>query len=172
MKDKDSLFEKKFKSDTKNIKFENFSGLVPKMNKLERLVFEYNQYGIHCAVTNNKMAIIVTSPKNSEIDGLISLAKEINKRHPVKIPEGVASLEPSLMRYIFEGSINDVTSFIAAVAFSMALSPILILGEYYYGLKNNVQFFKNKLASGKIEFLQYSLGLYILLENEKAIIEA
>ena len=42
MKDKDSLFEKKFKSDTKNIKFENFSGLVPKMNKLERLVFEYN----------------------------------------------------------------------------------------------------------------------------------
>lgn len=138
----------------------------------DRLIFEYNQYGIHCAVTNNKIVIIVNSPENSEIDGLIRLAKEINKRHPVKIPEGVASLEPSLMRYIFEGEINDVTSFISAVIFSVALSPILFVGEEYYRLKNGVQFVKNTLASGKIEFLQYSLGLYILLENEKAIIEA
>lgn len=42
MKNKESLFEKKFKSDNRDLEFESFQGLVPKMNKLERLVFEYN----------------------------------------------------------------------------------------------------------------------------------
>lgn len=42
MKNKESIFYKKFKSDNKNIEFESFQGLLPKMNKLERLIFEYN----------------------------------------------------------------------------------------------------------------------------------
>ena len=42
MKDTTSMFEKQFKRENINLKFNDINSLTVKMNPLEKLVFEYN----------------------------------------------------------------------------------------------------------------------------------
>ena len=133
--------------------------------------FDFDKYGIRYAVNESKSLIIASPPKNSELDGLICLAKEINERHPIKIPDDIESINFSFMKEMFEGTFDDVESFVVRVLASIVGFPLLVLGQTAENLLNIVQFAKNTGAKKKIEFLQYCVGLYLFLESNNAVID-
>ena len=133
--------------------------------------FDYDYCGIKYVTSGNKSVIIASPPKNSELDKLILLARKINERHPVKIPDGVESINFSFLKEIFESNIYDVESFIVTILAAIIGAPLLALGQLAENLGNSIQFFENVGAKKKIEFLQYCVGLYLFLESNNAIID-
>lgn len=133
--------------------------------------FDFDRYGIQYVTNGNKSLIMASCPKNSELNDLFFLAKTVNKRHPVKIPNNVESINFSFLSEIFEGAFDDVESFIATILASIISSPLLILGQTLENLLNIMQFAQNAGAKKKIEFLQYCVGLYLFLESNNAIID-
>ena len=99
------------------------------------------------------------------------MAKEINERHPIKIPDDIESINFSFMKEMFEGTFDDVESFVVRVLASIVGFTLLVLGQTAENLLNIVQFAKNTGAKKKIEFLQYCVGLYLFLESNNAVID-
>lgn len=133
--------------------------------------FDYDYCGIKHVTNGNKSVIIASPPKNSELDKLILLARKINERHHVIIPDDVASIDVTFMKDLFTDSVYDVSSFIATILATIIGAPLIVIYQILGSTLNGIQLVQNICANKKIEFLQYSMGLYLFLESNKAIID-
>ena len=133
--------------------------------------FDYDVCGVQYVTKGNKTLIVASVPKNSELDDLIRLARIIDSRHSVKIPDNVESINFSFMKEMFDGTFDDEESLIVKVLATIIGSPLLIIGQTIESLFNIHQFAQNAASKKKIEFLQYCVGLYLFLESKDAIID-
>lgn len=81
--------------------------------------WDYYNVGIRFVTSGNKTVLLTRQLKNKQIDDFISLAKKINEKHKVNIPEGVETVRASFLKECFEGKFEDLVSSIAVILASI-----------------------------------------------------
>ena len=132
--------------------------------------WDYDNLGMHFVSFGDKTVLLARSLKNEQISGLIAFAREINGRHPIKIPSEVETVRYTFLKEIFEEnfeSLDKVTSVIAGVI----TLPLMIVGQALEGIKNGLQSAQNLTARKELEFLQYCIAIYEYLDRENGIVD-
>ena len=122
--------------------------------------------------SKTKTVILIRQHKNQEINDLVALAKEVNKKHSVKIPEGVETITSFFEDVYRNFGMNDATEVVATILTSIVCSPLLIIGEVLKGVGNVGQGVKNAYSMKDLDFLRYSIAIYEYLERENALYPA
>lgn len=133
--------------------------------------WDYDKLGMRFVSNKSKTktVILIRPLKNREINDLITLAKNVNKKHSVKIPEGVETVTGFFeeMYEMVDG--NDASEVIAAILASIVGLPLLIAGGVLKGLLNVMQGVTNAYSMKDLDFLRYSIAIYEYLERENAL---
>lgn len=133
--------------------------------------WDYYNLGMRFVSFGNKTVILIRPLKNREINDLIALAKEVNKKHSVKIPSDVGTVT-GFFEEIYKSDYPDATEVIAKIITSIVLSPLLVVGAGLKGLLNGIQTAQNIYAMKDLDFLRYSIAIYEYLERENALYPA
>ena len=137
--------------------------------------WDYCNVGIRFVTSGNKTVLLTRQLKNRQIDDFISFAKKVNEKHKVDVPEDVETVRMSFLKEMFkeclEGQVKDLASGIAAVITSVAITPLLVIGQGAENLKMGIQGIINLSKKKELDFLQYCLAFYEYLEYENALID-
>lgn len=133
--------------------------------------WNYNELGMRFVSNESKTktVILIRRLKNQEINDLIAFAKKVNKKHLVKIPEGVETVTSFFEDVYGDTNVNDATDVIATILASIVGSPLLMFGGVVKGVFNVGQGVKNAYSMKDLDFLRYSIAIYEYLERENAL---
>lgn len=133
--------------------------------------WDYDELGMRFVSNESKTetVILIRQLENREINDLIALAKEVNKKHPVKIPEGVETVTGFFEEVFGDVDRHDATDVIATIITSIVCSPLLVIGEGVKGILNTMQGVQNAFSMKDLDFLRYSIAIYEYLERENAL---
>lgn len=136
--------------------------------------WDYHKFGMRFVSNKSKTKtiILIRWLKNQDINGLVALAKEVNKKHSVKIPEGVETVTSFFEDVYRNFGMNDAAEVFATILTSIVYSPLLIAGEVLKGVRNVGQGIKNAYSMKDLDFLRYSIAIYEYLERENALYPA
>ena len=132
--------------------------------------WDYYNLGMRFVTYGNKTVLLTRPLKNNQIDDLIKLAREVNEKHPIKIPDA-QTVKCTFLKELFEGHFNEPTDAFATVLTSVLLSPLLVLGQTCEGIVNGMQSAQNLSVKKELDFLQYCIAIYQYLDSKKAIID-
>ncbi len=76
-----------------------------------------------------------------------------------------------MFKECLEGQVEDLASGIATVITSVAITPLLVIGQGAENLKMGIQGIINLSKKKELDFLQYCLAFYEYLEYENALID-
>ncbi len=119
--------------------------------------------------SKTKTVMLIRRLKNQDINDLIALAKEVNKKHSVKIPEGVETVTSFFKDVYGNIDMGDPAEVIAAILSGIVAFPLLIIGDTLQDLLNVRQGVKNAFSMKDLDFLRYSIAMYEYLERENAL---
>lgn len=122
--------------------------------------WDYYHLGMRYISYGDKTVLLTRTLQNEQINDLISLAKEIEKKHSIKIPSQVKTVSYDFVKELFEEKDDNAAKGLPIVG--------QILGEV---IKNSTQSVQNLAAWKKLELLQYHIAIYKYLESEQAIVE-
>lgn len=151
-----------------------FIGESDETKKFSRVVnkkWDYNEFGIKYVSHGNKVVFIVDSIKNKEINEFIDLARKMSEKHDIRIPDGVNSVEFSLIKEVLKGQFDDPNDRVAAILATITASPLLAAGQVIELILNGVQCVWNATSRKKMEFLQYCICIYLFLDEQNALID-
>lgn len=131
--------------------------------------WDYYNLGMRFMSYGNKTVILIRPLKNRDIDALIKLAREVNKRHKVKIPSDVATVT-GFFEEMFSSVTSDTVDVIAAIIASIIGSPLLVVGAGLKGIINVTQTVQNSFSMKDLGFLRYSIAIYEYLDRQDAIL--
>ena len=130
--------------------------------------WDYDNLGMHFVSSGNKTVILLRNLKNKDIDNLVTLAREVNNKHSVKIPSNVETVT-SFFNEIYNDGNNEASDVIAKIIGSIIMAPLLAVGALLQGTLNGIQTVQNIYAKKDLEFLRYSIVIYEYLERENAL---
>lgn len=133
--------------------------------------WDYYKLGMRYVSYGNKTVLLARTLKNEQINELISLAEEVNQKHPVKIPSNAKTIEYKFMKEKFEGKFDSPMNSAKAVINGLVTSPLLIAGQLWEEIRNEVQLGKNLISWNELKFLQYHIAIYQYLKSENAMID-
>ena len=168
---KQTDFQKKKEEYEKNGYRILFLGESKEAKKLHKNLDKWDAevLGLKYVTLGNKIVLIADELKNEQINGFISLARKINQKHSVKIPADVETAQLTFLKEVFEGHGDDLTDTIAMGIASIIGAPLIILGQVIDGALFTWQKVTNYINRKDLEFLQYSVLIYMYLDDEEAI---
>ena len=135
--------------------------------------WEYSNLGMRYVSSGNNTVILVRKIKNKEIDDLVKLALEVNKKYKIEIPSGVETVKyRSLIKELYDESIKgeDTEVKIIMGIVGSFFAPLLIAGESLGVAISGIQSVQNKTAAKELKFLQCAIAIYKYLESVNALV--
>ena len=131
--------------------------------------WDMEELGLKYVTLGNKIVLIAEELENDFINEFISLARKINKKHSVKIPEGVETAKLTFLKEILEDMGEDTTARVISILTMVIMSPLIAAGQMLdtltYGKQKVINFFKRK----DLVLLQYCVLIYMYLDRQNAL---
>ena len=131
--------------------------------------WDYYHLGMRYMTYGNKTVLLARKIKNDQIDDLIQLAKDLQEKYELKIPDGVESVKYTVLRDMYKDYFKKKEDIAVDVFSTIITSPLAVLAQIGENVCNDIQYGKNLLSAKELEKLQYSVAIYRYLESENAI---
>lgn len=128
--------------------------------------WDYKEYEMRYVSYGNKTVILLRQLKINEIDGLLALARDMNKKYPIEVPSDDGGI--NVFKEFYDDVLNAPRNVVEKIIDTIVASPLLIF-EGAYEVVENGKKMAVKVSPKHWDFLRYSILIYKYLASEKAL---